>query len=84
MLFKNRYIDSVFKLILFSASLHILILFMAAFLRKDPPMLNYFKILNVEYLFPNFPFGNFSNVASVFVLFSVYLIFLIGSKYKKE
>jgi len=73
---KNKYLNSLFLLMLFSASVHMLILFYLAFSRGDLYILNYFNILDLDILFPlifrnNF-FGNFTSL-----IFAVLLYILI-------
>lgn len=60
-----------------------LLLFAMAFVRYDGSLLNYFKILNIDYIFPDFSFGRLSGLISFVVLVLIYLIFLHGSKDKK-
>jgi len=79
---KNRYLNSLFILMLFSALVHMLILFFSAFSRGDLYILNYFNILDLDILFPaifqnNF-FGNFASL--IFVALFYVLILKISSK----
>jgi hypothetical protein len=74
---KNKYINAMFALMLFSASVHMLILFFLSFSRGDLYILNYFKILDLDVLFPaifqnNF-FGNFASLIFVILLYILIL-----------
>jgi len=80
-IFKNKYLDSLFIIMLFSASVHMLILFFLALSRGDLYILNYFNILDLDILFPavfkNDFFGNFASLIFV-VLF--YFLILKGNR----
>ena len=80
-IFKNKYLDSLFIIMLFSASVHMLILFFLALRRGDLYILNYFNILDLDILFPavfkNDFFGNFASLIFV-VLF--YFLILKGNR----
>ena len=75
-IFKNKYLDSLSFIMLFSASVHMLILFFLALRRGDLYILNYFNILDLDILFPavfkNDFFGNF--VSLIFVILFYFLI----------
>ncbi len=73
---KNRYLNSLFILMLFSASAHMLILFFLALSRGDLYILNYFNILDLDILFPAIFQNNFlGNFISL--IFTVLLFILI-------
>ncbi|MEK7658446.1 MAG: hypothetical protein AAB352_01100 [Patescibacteria group bacterium] len=79
---KNRYLNSLFILMLFSAIIHMLILFFIALGRGDLYIFNFFNILDLDILFPlifknNF-LGNFSSL--IFVVLFYILILKISSK----
>jgi len=73
---KNKYLNSLFIMMLLSASAHMLILFYLAFARGDLYILNYFNILDIDILFPlifkNDFFGNFASL--IFVILFYFLI----------
>ena len=79
---KNKYLNSLFLLMLFSAGVHMLILFFLALSRGDLYMLNYFNILDLDILFPlifrnNF-FGNSASL--IFTVLFYILILRISNK----
>ena len=74
---KNKYINSLFILMLFSAIVHMLILFFLAFARGDLYILNYFNILDLDILFPAiFKNDFFGNFASLIFMILLYLLVL--------
>ena len=77
---KNIYLDSLFKLMLLSASIHMIILIGAAILRADIKILNYFNIPDLEFIFPHIVDGFASDVASALVAAAIYGVFLYRNK----
>ncbi len=79
---KNKYLNSLFILMLFSASAHMLTLFYLAFARGDLYILNYFNILDLDILFPlifkNDFFGNFASL--IFAVLFYTLILKVNNK----
>lgn len=73
---KNKYLNSLFIMMLLSASAHMLILFFLALSRGDLYILNYFNILDLDILFPavfkNDFLGNFTSL--IFVILFYFLI----------
>jgi len=81
---KNKYLNPLFVIMLFSASVHMVILFFLALSRGDLYILNYFNILDLDILLPsmfknNF-FGNFASL--VFMAAFYFLVFKISNKDK--
>lgn len=79
---KNKYLNALFVLMLFSALVHMLTLFFLAFSRGDLYALNYFNILDLDILFPlifrnNF-FGNFTSL--IFIILFYILILRVSNK----
>jgi len=78
---KNKYLNSLFIMMLLSASAHMLILFFLALRRGDLYILNYFNILDLDILFhavfKNDFLGNFASLIFV-VLF--YFLILKGNR----
>ncbi|MSU54390.1 MAG: hypothetical protein EXS48_00930 [Candidatus Staskawiczbacteria bacterium] len=69
---KNKYLNALFLLMLFSAIVHMLMLFYFAIISKDLYVLNYFNILDVDIFFPNI-FNNFAgNIFSVILVIIIY------------
>lgn len=74
---KNKYINAILILMLFSAILHMGILFFLAIVKKNFYILNYFNILDLDMLFPFLFFDNFlSNVSSIIVVALIYVLIL--------
>jgi len=74
-LIKNKYINAVLLLMLFSAIAHMVILFFIAIWQGDLYFLNYFNILSISYFIPNFLNSFWGNIASfVFVSFLYFVI----------
>src|SRR3989338_6358643 len=73
---KNKYLNSLFIMMLLSASAHMLILFFLALRRGDLYILNYFNILDLDILFhavfKNDFLGNFASL--IFVVLFYFLI----------
>ena len=57
---KNKYLSALKNLILFSASIHILLLIIYSVIKLDITHLNYFNILDFDLFFPNI-ISNYSN-----------------------
>ncbi|MBI3631540.1 MAG: hypothetical protein HY219_01585 [Candidatus Staskawiczbacteria bacterium] len=77
---KNKYINALFIMMLFSAIAHMLILFYLAIISADFYIINYFKILDLDSFFP----GAFDNliggVSSILLLIVIYIIILKNNK----
>lgn len=74
---KNKYFNAIFVLMLFSASLHMLILFYLAIIQKNIYILNYFNILDLDLLFPKIFVDNFTlNCIAFLVVIILYIYFL--------
>lgn len=74
---KNKYLNALFVLMLFSAVAHMLILIFIALKTSDVYVLNYFNILDLDILFPAiFKNGILGNLASLVFVASFYIIIL--------
>lgn len=73
---KNKYINGVFLLMLFSAAIHMLLLFYVSLMQKDFYILNYFNIVDFDILFPNI-FKNTLTQNIVSVVFAAIIYFVI-------
>lgn len=80
----NKYLKALASLILFSAITHLCILLVYAIILKDINMWNYFKIIELNRIFPGIDQGGFFNVLSVITAVAIYSFFLIKYGYKKE
>ncbi|OGZ65425.1 MAG: hypothetical protein A3C50_03740 [Candidatus Staskawiczbacteria bacterium RIFCSPHIGHO2_02_FULL_43_16] len=72
----NKYLNALLLLMLFSAMVHMLILFVFAVISKDVYVLNYFNILDIELLYPNVFNSALGNGVSVFCVVILYLVIL--------
>lgn len=73
---KNKYLNSLLLLMLFSAAVHMVILFFLAMWAGNLYFLNYFNILSVSYFFPNFLNSIFGNIISFLFAGIIYIIIL--------
>lgn len=74
---KNKYLNTLFLLMFFSAVIHMVFMFCIALKEKSIYPLNIFHILNLDILFPQL-FNNTAsvNLASIIFLASVYSLLL--------
>ena len=72
---KNKYINTLFILMLFSASVHMLIIFLFFIKVKNIYTLNYFNILDLDLFYNNIFNSLTGNIFSL--LFLVFIYFLI-------
>jgi len=80
---KNKYVNTLFLLMLVSATVHMLTLFFVAFSRGDLYILNYFNILDFDVLFPTIFKNDFlGNFASLIVAIATYFIILKINKFE--
>ena len=77
---KNKYINALFILMLFSAIVHMLIIFYSALTLGDLYIINYFNILDLDALYPE-AFNSFiGNVFSILFVVAVYLVILKNNR----
>jgi len=78
---KNIYLDTLIKLILFSAIFHIFLLIIYSIIKLNITYLNYFKILDIDLFFPNIVTGSLSQIISISIIIIMYVvIYFISSK----
>ncbi len=73
---ENKYINALFLLMLFSAIIHLLILFYIAITTKDLYVLNYFHILEITYFLPSLASNITGNIISIFFVVLFYMVIL--------
>lgn len=73
----SKYVEALKKTVLFSATVHLLILLGNAIFTNNLKMLNLFNILDIELLFPNILNNSFSDISAIIVLFIIYIVFLL-------
>ena len=75
---------TLWRFILLSAIIHILVLFWLLITSGDFSYFNYFKILELDLFFPQLVSGSWSQLASVVAMVIVYwLLFFLGPKSKR-
>jgi len=79
---KNRYLDALLKLVLFSAITHMLILVYKSLSTTDSTVMNYFNILDLDLFFDGIEKGALSQVLSIVVMLGIYfaIFFLFTRK----
>jgi len=73
---KNKYLNALLVLMLFSAIAHMAALFILALAGGNVQVLNYFNILDIDALIPNLLNGFAGNVISWLIAASLYLVIL--------
>ncbi|MBI2049993.1 MAG: hypothetical protein HYT35_00865 [Candidatus Staskawiczbacteria bacterium] len=77
---RNKYLNALLVLMLFSAVVHMLVVFYSAIAFKDFYIINYFNILDVDLFYPG-AFDSFAgNVFSIFFVITAYVIILKSNK----
>jgi hypothetical protein len=71
----NKYLDAMFKLMLVSASIHMIILIVFAIYTHNQLALNYFNILDIEFVFPSVVEGMKMNILAFLTALWIYLLF---------
>ncbi len=79
---RNKYLNTLLLLILFSAIAHIIILFYIVVQTGDFYTLNYFNVLDITYFVPNFSNSLWGNIISVVFLVFIYFVILLVNKIK--
>jgi len=80
----NRFMATLWRFILFSAIIHILVLFWLLITSGDFSYFNYFKILQLDLFFPQLVSSPLSQLASIAAMVIVYLfLFFLWPKTKK-
>lgn len=77
---KNKYLNALFILMFFSATVHMVILFYWAITSKDLYVLNYFNILDVDFFYPNIFNSFLGNGFSFVFVVVIYAIIIKKNK----
>jgi len=77
---ENKYINALLLLMLFSAIVHMLVLFAIALTSGNLHVLNYFSILNLNYFIPGFSNSFGWDVISFAGMAIIYLVILKNNK----
>lgn len=81
---KNRYTEALFKCIIFWASIHLLFLLAVSLIRQQYTLINVFKILNLDLIFPEVKTDGTNFIISWGVIAVSYLlIFIFFTKKRK-
>mgnify|MGYP001618598177 CR=1 FL=1 len=73
---KNKYLNALFVLMLFSAIVHMLILFYIAMATGDFYVINYFNIISITYFLPDFFNNLWGNIVSIVFVAAIYFLIL--------
>ncbi len=73
---KNKYINAIFVLMLFSAIVHMFAVFYFALTSMDLYIVNYFNILDLDLFYPDIFNSFIGNTFSIFFVVVIYLIIL--------
>lgn len=77
---KNKYLNALFLLMLFSAIVHMIILFFLAITQQNTSLINYFNILNISYFLPQLAGSFQQDVVSFVFTAAIYLVILKANK----
>ncbi len=72
---KNKYINALKGLMLFSAILHMFLLIVYSIINLNMIELNFFSIVNLDLFFPNIINGSFSQIFSIITMLVIYCTF---------
>ena len=81
---KNKYFNAVFLLMLFSAVVHMVILFFLAMASGNMYLLNYFNIIGIGNFLPNFLNSFSGNIISFLLVVALYIIILKLNEYNES
>ncbi len=73
---KNKYLNALFLLMLVSAIVHMLILVYITLRTGNLHLLNYFHILDVDYIIPNFLNSSWGDIISIIFVVIFYSLIL--------
>ena len=77
---KNKYINALFILMLFSAVAHMLVVFYSVITLRDLYIVNYFNILDLDLFYPDIFNSFIGNIFSVLFVMGLYFIILKSNK----
>lgn len=77
---KNRYLDALKKLMLFSAIFHVSLIIIYSIIHLNFRYFNFFNILELDLFFPNIINGSFSQIFSIITMLIIYGIFYFVKK----
>lgn len=80
---KNNSIDAVLKTMLFSAIVHVAILYPHSVIHQQQSPINIFNILDLDLIFPGIELGTASFVLSYVFIFGVFAVFYKMNKSKE-
>ena len=73
---KNKYLNALLLLMLFSAIVHMVVLFVNALAKQDFYTLNYFNILDLDLIYPGLANSFWGNVFSLLCVAVLYFLIL--------
>jgi len=77
---KNKYLDSLLKLMLLSAIIHVVILLIYSITNLNSDKLNFFNIVGIDLLIPALGSGTLNLFIGIIVMLALYILFLKISK----
>jgi len=77
---KNKYVNALFVLMLFSAIVHMIIIFYSTIDSGNFYTINYFNILDLDLFYPDILNSFSGNIFSIFFVVVLYLIILKNNK----
>jgi len=77
---QNKYLNALLVLMLLSAAVHMLVVVCFALSSKDPYILNYFNIMEIDILIPGFLNSPAGNIFSLVFAGGLYLFILAKNK----
>ena len=77
---KNKYLDALFKLMIFSSIIHVSIVTVYSLLSWDITELNFFKIVGLDFVFPSLVDNENTFLFSFLITLVLYLFFFFNSK----
>jgi uncharacterized membrane protein len=81
---KNKYLNALFILMLFTAIVHLLILAYLSIKDANIYIMNYFKILNIDSFIPNYMNSVSGNIISIVLMVVLYIAILFLNKSEHE
>lgn len=77
---KNKYLDALLKLFIFSATIHIVILIIYSIIHLSITSLNFFEILQLNLIFPFLTNNLIIMIPATIAALDIYLFFLLAHK----
>ena len=80
----SNFMDALKKLVLLSATIHLVLLFIYSIVKSNMRVLNYFDIIHIDLFFPKIANGPSSQIYSIFLIVILYFfIYFVFSRKRK-